>query len=182
MAALISRRARLVLTTAIALLLIAGCGGSTVAPSAYVKSVCTALGSWKNTIQSAAVALESSGASTAQRSVAKQDYQRFVASLVTATRHAAGSLRAAGTPSVSHGKEVAARLTDAFDRAAQGLEKASSDIKGIRTDSAGDFQLGFKAVSAEIRSALESIARVSPGQNQELRSAAAKEPACRVLA
>jgi hypothetical protein len=179
---MINRRAMLLLAVVLVALLIAGCGGSSVKPAAYVKSVCTALGDWKNTIQSAAVALESSGAASASRSVAKQDYKRFVGSLVTATRRAARTLRAAGTPSVAHGQQIAARLSGAFTRATRGLQKASSDIQSIRTDSSSGFQLGFKTVSTEIRSALEEIAQVSPGQNKELRSAAAKEPSCRVLA
>src|SRR5438270_2212621 len=155
-------RARLLLAVVIALLLIAGCGGSSVTPAAYVKSVCSALGNWKNTIQGAAGALESSGASTASRPVAKQDYQRFVAALVTATRHAAAALRAARAPSVAHGQQIAGRLTSAFDRATRGLKKASTDIQAIRTDTGSAFQAGFSTVSTEIRSALEQIARVSP--------------------
>ncbi len=182
MAVMNARRAKPLLATALVVLLIAGCGGSGVKPTAYVKSVCTALGNWKNTIQSAAVALESSGASSASRAVAKQDYQKFVGSLVIATRRAASSLRAAGTPSVAHGSQIAGRLSSAFDRATRGLQKASRDIQAISTDNSGAFQAGFTSVSAEIKSALEKIAQVSPGQNQELRSAAAKEPSCKVLA
>ena len=62
MAGMTARRARLVLAVVIALLLIVGCGGSSsVKPAAYVKSVCKALGNWKNTIQSAAGALHFPG-------------------------------------------------------------------------------------------------------------------------
>jgi hypothetical protein len=147
-----------------------------------VKSVCAALASWKNTIQGAGVALESSGAPSASRPVAKEDYQRFVAALVIATRRATGALKAAGVPTVAHGSDVAARLTHAFDRATRGLVKASAQAKLIRTDSPSAFQLGASAVSAEIKSALGQIARVTPGQDPALRKAATKEPACRLLA
>jgi hypothetical protein len=178
-----SRAGRAALAAAlIAVLMIAGCASSAVKPRAYVKSVCAALDNWKNTIQSAGVALESSGAATASRPVAKEDYERFLASLVTATRRATTALRAAGTPSVAHGRQIARRLTGAFDRARRGLERASTQAGAIRTDTATAFQLGASAVSAQIKSALEQIARVSPGQSQELRSAAGKERACRSLA
>jgi hypothetical protein len=163
-------------------LLIGGCGGSsTVTPAAYVKSVCLALGNWTNTIQSARVALESAGAATASRPVAKQDYQRFLASLLTDTRRATRALRAAGTPSVSGGGRIAGRLTGAFGRAAEALAKASADAGSIRTDTAADFQADANRISAEITSALEQIARVTPGQNTRLRRAAAKQPACQLL-
>lgn len=175
------RRAGALAGTALVVLAIAGCGGSTVQPTSYVRSVCQALGNWKNTIQSAGVALESSGASSATRPVAKQDYQRFVASLVLATRRAASALKAAGTPSVSGGQQIAARLTQAFDRAAGGLANASAQAAKVPTDTATDFQRGTSAVSSQIRTSLAQIAKVTPGQNQQLRSDAAKQPACQVL-
>ena len=178
-----STRARVATAAALAALLIAACGGSSgVKPSAYVRSVCQSLGNWRNTIQSAGIALQSSGAATAARSVAKQDYQRFVNSLVIATGRATRDLKAAGTPAVRDGQQIAQRLTGAFERATQGLTRASAQAKAIQTDSASHFQVGAAAVTAQIRSALEQIARASPGESQELRSAAAKEPSCVTLA
>lgn len=176
--------ARLPIAAVIAVVAIASCGGSSssVKPAGYVKSVCVALSNWRNTIQSAGVALQSSGAASASRTVAKEDYQKFVASLVTATRRAGSALHAAGSPSVTGGQQIAARLTRAFDRAVSGLDRASAQAGKIRTDSATHFQLGASAVSSEIRSALEQIARVTPGQNQRLRAAASNEPACQALA
>lgn len=162
---------------------LAGCGGSSsdVKPSAYAKSMCTALGNWKNTIQSAGVALQSSGAATAARPVAKADYQRFVASLVTATRRAAGDLRSAGVPAVSGGKQLSSHLNQAFDTATRRLNQAETQAKAIKTDSVASFQLGASSVTSEIRSALETIAGVAPGRSTQLRQAAAKEPACQAL-
>jgi hypothetical protein len=175
-------RVRPLLAAVLGAAVLAGCGGSrTVSSAAYVKSVCVALGNWKNTIQSAAVALQSSGASSASRPVAKEDYQRFIAALVTATRRATSALRAAGAPSVAGGSKAAARLTRAFDSATRGLVKAGAQAKSISTDSAAAFQAGATAVNTELRSALQQIGRVTPGQDPALRSAAAKEPACRLL-
>ena len=172
----------LALLALLAVGVLAGCGGSSdVKPGAYVKSMCTALGNWKNTIQSAGVALQSSGAASAARPVAKADYQRFVNSLVTATQTAASDLHAAGTPAVSGGKQLAARLNQAFDTATQRLTKAQSQAKTIRTGSVTSFQLGASSVTGEIRSALQAIAGVAPGQSSQLRQAAAKEPACQAL-
>jgi hypothetical protein len=180
-----SRRARAEAVTAAALtaLLIAGCGGSSgVKPSAYVRSVCQALGKWSATVQSAGVALESSGAAAATRPVAKEDYQRFVRSLLTATRRVTSDLKAAGTPDVPRGQQISGGLTRAFDRATQGLARAGEQAKSIQTDSASHFQLGASAVSAQIRAALKPIGRASPGQSPQLRSAAAKDLSCATLA
>lgn len=173
---------RVVLAAVLAAVLISSCGGSSeVKPAVYVKSMCTALGNWKNTIQSAGVALQSSGAANASRSVAKADYERFVRSLVTATRRATEALKAAGTPNVSGGKQVASRLDRAFERATHRLSQAETQAKAISTDSASAFQLGASSVTAQIKSALQSIAAVAPGRSSQLRQAAAKQPACQVL-
>jgi hypothetical protein len=174
-------RSRLV-SVALVAVLAAGCGGSSqVKPSAYVKSMCLALGNWKNTIQSAGLALQSSGAATASPSVAKADYQKFVTALVTTTRRTSAALRSAGTPAIKRGDQIASRLAAAFDRATTRLDKARTEASSIRTDSPSTFQLGASSVNNDIKGALEGILAVSPGQNQELRKAAAREPACQVL-
>jgi hypothetical protein len=173
---------RLAALAALAALFLAACGGSTqVRPAAYVKSMCAALGNWKNTIQSAGTALQSSGAATAARPVAKADYQKFVSALVTATRRADDTLKSAGVPAVNGGKQISVRLNRAFDTASHRLDQAETQAKAIKTDSATSFQLGASAVTAEIRSALQAIAGVAPGQSAQLRRAAAKEPACQAL-
>jgi|GEM_PF-5839159 len=163
-------------------LALGGCGGSSaVAPATYVRSVCLALGNWSNTIQSARVALESSGAATASRAVAKADYQRFLNALVLATRRATRALMSAGTPAVSHGRRIAQRLTRAFALAGRGLARAAARAGSIRTDTAAHFQADARAISAQTTTALEQIARVTPGQNATLRAAAARQPACQLL-
>lgn len=168
--------------TVVAGVLLAGCGGSSaVKPSAYVKSLCTALGDWKNTIQSAGVALQSSGAATAPRAAAKADYQKFVSALVTATRKADSAVRSAGVPDVAGGKQLQNRLSRAFDIATQRLSSAQAHAKTIPTDSATSFQAGAAAVTSQIRAALEAIAAVAPGRSAQLRQAAAKEPSCQAL-
>lgn len=181
----VGREARRLLAAGavLAVLLVAGCGGSSsqVKPAAYVKSMCTAIGNWKNTIQSAGVTLQSSNPASGPRTAAKADYQRFVAALVSATSRASNDLRAAGVPAVSGGKQLANRLTNAFERATRGLDRAETQAKSIRTDSASTFQLGASAVSTEIRTALEGIAAVAPGSSPRLRPAEAKERSCQVL-
>ncbi len=184
MTAAAARRSRAgsLLVAVLAVLLIAGCGGvSGVKPAAYVKSLCAALGTWKSTIQTAGLQLESSGAASAARPVAKHDYQRFVAVLVSATQDAASALKSAGTPAVTHGKEIANGLSRAFATASSQLANANTQAQAIPTSSASSFQLGASAVTSEIRTALAGIAGVTPRRSPELRVAAAKEPACQVL-
>jgi hypothetical protein len=143
--------------------------------------MCTALGTWKNEIQRAGLQLQSSGAGTATPPVAKHDYQQFVSALLSATQRATSALRAAGTPAVTRGKEIADGLAAAFDRAGRELSKANSEALAIPTRNASVFQLGAASVTAQIKTALQGIAGVTPRQSAELRTAAAKEPSCQVL-
>ncbi len=163
-------------------LAVSGCGGSSgVTPTAYVHSMCAALGNWKNDIQKAGSTLQSSGAGTASRPAAKQDYVHFVSALLTATQRATSALKSAGEPAVSGGKQIADGLTKAFDGASRKLAQANTQAGSISTASASSFQLAANAVTTEIRLALQGIAAVKPSQSQQLRVAAAKDSACQVL-
>jgi hypothetical protein len=160
-----------------------GCGGSSgVSPSAYVKSICTALGSWKQQVQSAGRTLQASGIATASPANAKTQYVHFVSSLLTATRNAAAALKAAGAPSVKDGGTIASGLSGAFERATQGLQTALSHASAIPTTSASAFESAATGVTGEIRSALQNVASVTPRSSPQLRAAAAKEPSCQALA
>lgn len=171
------------IATALVAVAIAGCGGgsSGVSAASYVKSLCTALGTWKNEIQSAGLALQSSGAGTASPAVAKRDYQRFVSALLSATQHATNTLRSAGTPAVTRGTQIAGGLTRAFDRAGTELSRANTQAAAIPTRNTSVFQIGAATVTAQIKAALQGIATVTPGQSAQLRTAATKSPACQAL-
>lgn len=174
--------ARQLASAVLVAVLLASCGGSGgVKPSAYVHSMCSALGNWKNDVQRAGTKLQTTGAANAARTVAKQDYRRFVAALLTATQHAATALQSAGTPDVKNGKQIASSLAGAFGAASRRLAQANTQAATIPTGSATSFQLGASSVTAQIRSALQGIAGVSPSQSAPLRAAALKEPACQVL-
>jgi hypothetical protein len=166
----------------VAALALAGCGGSSgVTAAAYVHSMCSALGNWKNDIQQAGAKLQSSGAGTASRPMAKRYYLEFVSALLSATQRATGALKSAGEPSVGGGRQIADGLARAFDGASHKLARASTQAGTISTASASAFQLGASAVTAEIRAALQGIALVKPSESPELRAAAAKDTACQVL-
>lgn len=174
------RRAGAVLAVAIAL---AGCGGSSaVAPAAYVKSICTALGSWKQQIQSAGQALRASGIATGSPANAKAQYVKFVSTLLRATQSTAGSLKAAGAPAVKGGPDIAGGLSGGFERGAQGLSRALAHASSIPTTSVAAFQSAATEVTTELRTALSTIASITPRSNPQLREAALREPSCQALA
>jgi hypothetical protein len=177
-------RAPLLAALVVGALSLAACGGGApagVAPAAYVKSICQALGNWKSDVQSAGQQLESSGAGSASPPTAKRYYVQFVHSLRTATQKAATALSAAGTPAVKNGTNIAHGLTDAFNRGTNGLAKAESEARAIRTTNATIFDATASQVTAQIRTALQGIASVTPRNSSELKAAASKDPTCQSL-
>src|SRR5579875_2488138 len=93
------------------------CGSSEkkTAPAAYVSQVCTSIGGLLRTVQSGAATL--AGASGKLRSPAegKAALSQLLGSAVSAADQAVAGLKAAGTPDVSGGKEIAKRLVGAFE-------------------------------------------------------------------
>lgn len=171
------------LAVAAAVVLLAGCGGSSsVSPGAYVKSICTALVGWRDQIQSAGRTLQASGLNTASPATAKRQYLTFVSTLLSATRQATASLKSAGTPSVSNGTQIAGGLEQAFARGSGLLATANTHAQAISTASVSAFETAASAVTDEIKSALQGIATITPRSSPPLRAAAVREPACRALA
>lgn len=164
---------------------LAACGGSGgssgVAAATYVKSICRALGNWKSDVQTAGQNLQSSGAGAASPPTAKRYYVEFVHALRTATEKAASALSAAGTPAVKNGTDIATGLTGAFNRGSTGLAKAESEARAIRTTNATIFDATAAQVTAQIRTALQGIASVTPRNNSALKAAASKDPTCQAL-
>lgn len=139
-------------------LLLGGCGGSsTVRPATYAKNVCAALGTWKSTVQRAAVALQASDPASTARTTAKSDYERFVDALARTTQRTADDLHGAGIPNEAGGKRMASRLTRAFDSASRHFAQGVDQAKAIRTDSISTFQLTATAVSDQIKAGLETV-------------------------
>ncbi len=173
--------ALLAVTAAVSL---AGCGGSS-APSAgtYVKSICTALSGWRDSVQAAGTALQS--AATAGKHVSltkgKESYLAFVSALLHATTGATASLRAAGVPAVKNGKQVSAMLVDAFAGAQTALTGAAAQAARIPTTTPAAYASAASNVTGVIRTALAGMTAATPRSNPQLSAAAVKQPACSAL-
>jgi hypothetical protein len=176
-------RRRAILAAVVIALALAGCGGpSGTDPNAYVKTVCTALTTWRDTVQAAGAALQ---AAATQGHISltqgKQSYLTFVAALLRATTGAGTTLKAAGSPAVNGGKQVSTALVNAFGGAQKSLAGAASQASLIPTTNTGAYAVAAGNVTSAIRNALSSMTAVSPRQNPQLRAAADKQPACSAL-
>jgi hypothetical protein len=153
-------------------------GSATVSASAYVKSVCTALGPVITDLKSKQAALVS--ATTPQQ--AKSALQDYVSSLSTGLGTAIPKVQSAGTPSVSKGSAIQSAIVSSFTQLKTALAGAASQIGSIPTDNAAAFKAGFQSIATNLRSSTTGIqAGLSGLQSPELKSAASAEPACAAL-
>jgi hypothetical protein len=174
---------RCAILVAVVALALTGCGGASgTDPNAYVRSVCTSLTSWRDSVQAAGSVLQSAAsAGHVSLQQGKQSYLRFVAALLRATTAAETSLKEAGVPAVTGGKGVSTALVNAFGGAQKALATAASQASLIPITNTAAYGTAAGAVTSAIRSALASMTAVSPRQNAQLRAAADKQPECSAL-
>jgi hypothetical protein len=171
----------LLLTAAVALAACGGSGSGTVSAASYVKSVCSAATNWRNAIQAAGSKLQT-GVSTTSLVQAKTQYVGFVNELVLATGNAENQLKAAGTPSVSNGKQISGSLVRIFSNARGSLAQAVVGAAALPTSSPTAFKNAAGQVVTGIRSSLAGMSTVTPEKNAQLHAAAVKDPTCQGLA
>ena len=120
------------LTALAATAVLAGCGGSssssssssTVSPATYMKSVCSAIVPFVKDVQSRSSALNPSSFKNAGD--AKKALQGFLTAAATDVGHTASQIKAAGTPDVSNGKTVSAKIVSVFTQLQTALSKAAT--------------------------------------------------------
>jgi hypothetical protein len=160
---------------------VAGCGGgsSGVSAAAYTQSVCTALTTWRDSVQAAGTVLQEVGRSSLAEG--KAAYVKFVGALESATRAAVASLRSAGTPAVDGGDALARSLVRAFTSAQDALDRAATRAGQIPTTSTSAFSQTAQSITTSIRSSLSEMSAVSPGTDPRLKAAASRQPECEAL-
>jgi outer membrane murein-binding lipoprotein Lpp len=165
-----------------AVLLIAGCGGSSssVSASDYVKSICAAVGTFRKDVQQKTSSLSASSFKTpAEGKTALQD---FLSAASSSADQAASKLKAAGTPNVNNGKQISTSLVNAFNQLSGALKQAQTATGSLPTSSAQAFKTGAQSIQTNIQNSLTSLlSSLSTLRSSELVQAAKKEPTCQAL-
>ena len=132
-----------------AALVVAGCGGSSssasssVSASSYVKSVCTAVGTFRSDVQSKITSLGAANITTpAQGKTALQDFL----SAASTSADAAVTMKGAGSPNVNNGKQISASLVTAFNTLSSALKQAETSTNSLSTSSKTAFAAGAKSI------------------------------------
>ena len=164
---------------------LAGCGSSSssgVAPSAYVRAVCTAVGPFEKDVVTRSSALNLTTINNpAQGKTALQGFLKAVASDTT---QALSKLKAGGTPDVKNGKGIASAITGAFSKLNTTMTQAVKQADSLPTNDATAFKSGAQRLGNSVRSSMSNIGtnlQSNTLKSPALEQAAAKESACKSL-
>ncbi len=165
--------------------LLAACGGSSstsgVSPSAYLKSVCTAVGAFRKDIQDKSTALSATSLKDPQHG--KAALQAFVSASVSGADDAVSKLKDAGSPNVANGKSISSSIVAAFTQLSSAFRQSEASVKALSTSSAGAFKSGAQSIYQKLSTSLSGLLTGLSGLNSPaLQQAAKKEPACQTLA
>jgi hypothetical protein len=166
-------------------MLLAGCGGgssshataSTVSPSAYVTSVCSAMGSFVDA--SYALPKPAPNIPPAQ---SKKALQAFMSGAVRNADELVASLKRAGTPNVRDGESSASTIVGAWTQVASAFRQAQSAFKLLDTSNAAAFKSGVRSAQATMNNAVSRALSNSNWRDADLVGAAKNSAACRSLA
>ncbi len=169
-----------------AALVVAGCGGSSssasssVSASSYVKSVCTAVGTFRSDVQSKITSLGAANITTPAQG--KKALQDFLSAASTSADAAVTKLQGAGSPNVNNGKQISTSLVTAFNTLSSALKQAETSTNSLSTSSKTAFAAGAKSIQTNIQNSIQGmLSSLSALKSADLQTAAKNEPACTSL-
>ena len=178
------RLSAVILLTLASTAVLAGCGGSKssgVTAASYVKSICGAVGPFEKDVATRSTALSKLSASNPTQG--KKALQDFLSAIVSDTNKTVSDLKAAGTPKVANGKQIAATLVKAFTELHGALQQAESKANSLPTSSATAFKTAAQSLGTSVQSSMSSIGSSLNGlKSPDLAKAAAKDSTCKSLA
>jgi hypothetical protein len=165
-------------------LVVAGCGGSSssssISASAYVKNVCTAVGTFRTDVQQKISSLSAANVSTPEQG--KKALQDFLAAASSSADKAVTTLKGAGTPNVKNGQQISTSLVNAFNQLSSALKQAETSTNSLPTSSKAAFAAGAKSIQTNIQSSIQGmLSSLSALRSADLSAAAKGQPACTSL-
>ncbi len=180
---MVKRKVPAVLAMLATVAALAGCGGSSssgVSAAAYVKAICSSVGPFEKDVQTRSKSLNLASANAAQ---GKKALQGFLAGIAADTDKTVTQLKAAGTPSVTNGKQIATTLVGAFSALKGTLVRAEGKAGSLPTGSPQAFQAAAQSLGTSVESSMSSIGSSLNGlKSSDLEKAAANDPTCKSLA
>jgi hypothetical protein len=165
--------------------LIAGCGGSsnsngTVSPTSYAGQVCTSVVSWVRTLQSRAGSLQNQIPPNASPEETKRALENFLTETIAETETATNSLRSAGVPAITNGKQLSSALITAFEQANAKLKEVQNKLVGLPANDAAALRAEVKQIGNSVQALPLDLGTGLAGlSSPELQKAANESSACR---
>ncbi len=168
--------------------LLAGCGGSSqksngkATPEAYVNQVCGSVALWLRAVETSSAEISNELKPGSTPTHAKQALQGLMDSSVADSERVVDGLRAAGTPDVTNGEQIAGALLGSFVQATNALKGVQAQVRRLPTNDPSAFQGAVKSVGTSVQSSLSSIGSgLTTLHSTELQKAASESPACKSL-
>jgi hypothetical protein len=164
------------------IVLLAGCGGASsssgVTPTAYVKSICSAIGPFEKDVESRSGALNVATIQSATQG--KTALIGFLNAIAADSHTALSQLKSAGAPNVSGGRKIASAVVSAFGQLDTALGKAATQAKALPTSTPAAFKSAANSLSTSVKNSVSGIGASLGGlKSPTLQKAASKEPACK---
>jgi len=123
---------------------------TTVSPSKWSGTVCTALVSYKNDAAKLEKAFEKSIKNPKSLSEVKAKFTAFLKLNVARANKLVGQLKKAGTPSTPNGGDFANAITAGFVQLRDGFKGLVPTAQAVPTDSASNFESAFQALESNL--------------------------------
>ncbi len=163
-------------------IVIAGCGGgsSTVTPTAYVTTLCKAIGPFEKNFASRERTLDPTAKNTpAERRTALISFLNGVSGDMQRT---VSTLKSAGNPDVADGKKIQSAIVAAFARLESVMKSGARQAQSLPTDSATAFETAATKLGRAVQTSLAGIGTsLASLRSPKLEKAAAKVPACKTI-
>ncbi len=171
-------------------LVAAGCGGGggggKTSAADWVHTVCTSIGSMKNSLTSGQAKLQSSlqgitSGGKADLKKARDVLVSFLSDLENAVKKAQSEIAGAGTPDVDKGADLEKALNAALDKVVGGVDAAKQKASQLSTTDQAAFVRGTAAVAQIGNTIGSSLGVLSRYSSDALDKAAQADSACKAL-
>ena len=174
-----------IVVVAVVAALLAGCGGggsSKVSSSAYIKSVCTAIGGFLHSVKARQSQLNPATLTHATPVQGKQLIVGVVSGFASDVAKLVSQIKAAGVPDVNNGQQISTAIQTALTRVQSSVATFQTQVNQLPTSSPTAFSAGAKSVATALQQSLSGITSSLSGlSSPQLQQAASKEPACQTL-
>lgn len=143
---------------------VAGCGGGGdggaeggVPPDQWAQSVCGALAEWQSSLQQQSQDLTSTVLEAESPQAAKDQIGNFLTDVISETETMIGEVRAAGTPDVEQGGQIAEDFYNGLTQMRTAFDQARQQVEEVPVDDPQAFQQALTDIGGELQTQGEAV-------------------------